>query len=153
MSSPGQSAYFPPGMELIQAGLCPLGLVHPMACWTCRYGHATECHHPLDCEEAQCSHYVRGMDEEDEEVRDELTDRGIYDPETEEDFEELAFEAEAKLQTINRMTAEQVRVEYARQVRIDRGEEHACAGCGCSDSRPCAGGCVWATATLCSRCV
>lgn len=28
-----------------------------------------------------------------------------------------------------------------------------CQGCGCSEFEPCEGGCVWATPTLCSRCV
>jgi len=28
-----------------------------------------------------------------------------------------------------------------------------CLGCGCSATRPCPGGCVWATETLCSQCV
>jgi hypothetical protein len=44
-------------------------------------------------------------------------------------------------------------VEAARLSRIAAGEEHACAGCGCSETRACEGGCVWATETLCSRCV
>jgi hypothetical protein len=43
--------------------------------------------------------------------------------------------------------------ELARQARIAAGEEHACAGCGCSETRACEGGCVWATETLCSRCI
>jgi hypothetical protein len=30
---------------------------------------------------------------------------------------------------------------------------NACASCGCTDERACPGGCVWATPTLCSRCV
>lgn len=32
-------------------------------------------------------------------------------------------------------------------------EELACVGCGCTDAHPCEGGCIWATPTLCSRCV
>ncbi len=28
-----------------------------------------------------------------------------------------------------------------------------CHACGCSDDHGCPGGCVWATPTLCSRCV
>jgi hypothetical protein len=28
-----------------------------------------------------------------------------------------------------------------------------CRGCGCSYTRPCPGGCVWATVDLCSACV
>ena len=45
------------------------------------------------------------------------------------------------------------RKEFARQLRIARGEEIACARCGCSETRACSGGCVWARTTLCSRCV
>ena len=44
-------------------------------------------------------------------------------------------------------------VEFQRQQRIAAGTEHACTRCGCSESRSCPGGCVWATPTLCSRCV
>lgn len=43
--------------------------------------------------------------------------------------------------------------EFHRQERIADGVEHACAVCGCSESRACSGGCVWATPNLCSRCV
>jgi hypothetical protein len=43
--------------------------------------------------------------------------------------------------------------EALRQARIALGEENVCCGCGCSDSRSCPGGCVWATRHLCSRCV
>ncbi|HEY1234774.1 MAG TPA: hypothetical protein VGH22_15455 [Candidatus Binatia bacterium] len=32
-------------------------------------------------------------------------------------------------------------------------DEEFCRGCGCSQSNPCPGGCVWATPELCSRCV
>lgn len=42
--------------------------------------------------------------------------------------------------------------DITRQARIAAGEEHACLVCGCSESRACPGGCVWATPTLCSRC-
>jgi hypothetical protein len=28
-----------------------------------------------------------------------------------------------------------------------------CRGCGCDDRHACAGGCIWATADLCSACV
>jgi hypothetical protein len=47
---------YPMGIELIQHGACPIEATNPMACWFCPYGHATECHHPHDCETAQCSH-------------------------------------------------------------------------------------------------
>ncbi len=42
--------------------------------------------------------------------------------------------------------------EGARQLRIAAGNEHRCRDCGCSESRACDGGCVWATPNLCSRC-
>jgi hypothetical protein len=44
------------------------------------------------------------------------------------------------------------RREFARQMRIAAGQEQACASCGCSETRACSGGCVWATQRLCSRC-
>lgn len=47
-------------------GECPLGGASPMACMFCWYGHMTECHYPLTCEEAQCSHYQAEMDAEGE---------------------------------------------------------------------------------------
>ena len=36
---------------------CPIGGTGPMACMFCQYGHMTDCHYPLTCEEANCSHY------------------------------------------------------------------------------------------------
>jgi hypothetical protein len=45
------------------------------------------------------------------------------------------------------------RKEFARQLRIAAGGEVACARCGCSETRACSGGCVWATPRICSRCV
>jgi hypothetical protein len=45
------------------------------------------------------------------------------------------------------------RKELARQLRIAAGQEQACLGCGCSETRACSGNCFWATETLCSRCV
>ena len=45
------------------------------------------------------------------------------------------------------------RKEFDRQQAIAAGQETACRGCGCSDSRACSGGCVWATPVLCSRCL
>lgn len=42
--------------------------------------------------------------------------------------------------------------EEARQARIAAGVEMACSMCGCSDSRSCPGGCIWARPNLCSRC-
>ena len=46
-----------PGIEMINSGQCPLGRSYSIACWFCPQGHATECHHPMDCETANCGHY------------------------------------------------------------------------------------------------
>lgn len=48
---------------------------------------------------------------------------------------------------------ERARAEFSRQKRIANGEERGCLGCGCSETRACSGGCIWATETLCSKCV
>jgi len=48
------------GIKKIVEGRCPRGWQHPLSCWFCPYGHATECHYPLTCEEAKCSHYEKG---------------------------------------------------------------------------------------------
>ena len=48
---------------------------------------------------------------------------------------------------------ERARLELARQLRIANGVEQTCRCCGCSETRACSGGCLWATATLCSRCL
>lgn len=47
---------------------------------------------------------------------------------------------------------ERAHEEWARQLRIEQGIERACAACGCSETRSCSGGCIWATTNLCSRC-
>jgi hypothetical protein len=36
---------------------------------------------------------------------------------------------------------------------VAAGEIHQCVVCGCTELSPCAGGCIWATENLCSRCV
>jgi hypothetical protein len=45
------------------------------------------------------------------------------------------------------------RFEEGRQKRIAEGQEHVCVVCGCSESRSCEEGCVWANETHCSRCI
>ena len=45
------------GIYKIATGNCPRGAVSPMECQFCTVGHMTECHHPLTCIEAECSHY------------------------------------------------------------------------------------------------
>ena len=37
-------------------GQCPLGHASSMACMFCQFGHMTNCHYPLTCEQANCSH-------------------------------------------------------------------------------------------------
>jgi hypothetical protein len=51
------AAGFPTGIGRITRGECPAGGVTPMACMVCPYGHMLECHYPMTCEEANCSHY------------------------------------------------------------------------------------------------
>ena len=50
---------FPTGVGQIERGQCPLGARTPMSCMVCEFGHMLDCHYPLDCEEAQCSHYLQ----------------------------------------------------------------------------------------------
>jgi len=45
------------GAVKTSTGQCPMGGTSPMACMFCQYGHMTDCHYPLTCEEADCSHY------------------------------------------------------------------------------------------------
>lgn len=52
-----QPKQFTPGIDLIRDGMCPMSFTAPMACWFCAFGHATECHYPLRCADAECSHY------------------------------------------------------------------------------------------------
>jgi|SRR5579859_333791 len=53
----------------------------------------------------------------------------------------------------NTVMQERASQECERQIRIAAGAEQACARCGCSTSRGCSGGCLWATERLCSRCI
>ena len=52
-----QAPRFPTGIDVIRAGVCPIGGMAPLACFFCSYGHMTECHYPDDCETARCGHY------------------------------------------------------------------------------------------------
>ncbi len=47
---------YPAGVDLIRTGKCPRAALNSMACMFCPFGHMTECHYPMTCEEAQCSH-------------------------------------------------------------------------------------------------
>jgi hypothetical protein len=45
------------GVIKTTTGQCPLDHTSPMACMFCHYGHMTNCHYPLSCAEANCSHF------------------------------------------------------------------------------------------------
>lgn len=47
----------PTGIGKLDRGECPLGYAYGLACMFCPYGHILECHYPLTCSEAKCSHY------------------------------------------------------------------------------------------------
>jgi hypothetical protein len=83
--------------------------------------------------------------------------RETYDELCREELEQLEDDLPVLMDEDNQAAAaimkECARKEFARQLRIARGEEQACAGCGCSETRGCSGGCLWATETLCSRCI
>lgn len=49
---------YPMGINLVEQDKCPKGARNPMACFYCTQGHMLECHYPLDCSEAECSHLV-----------------------------------------------------------------------------------------------
>jgi hypothetical protein len=38
--------------------VCPT----PMAAMVCPFGHMLECHYPMDCEEAECDHFMASAD-------------------------------------------------------------------------------------------
>jgi len=45
------------GIEKVRSGECPRKALSPMGCMFCEFGHMMECHFPMNCEEANCSHY------------------------------------------------------------------------------------------------
>lgn len=47
---------YEPGFIKIKEGYCPINATSPMACTFCMVGHLLECHAPMGCEEAKCSH-------------------------------------------------------------------------------------------------
>jgi hypothetical protein len=53
----------PAGIDLIKRGECPRKARSALACMFCPYGHMLECHYPLECEEARCSHFTAQEDE------------------------------------------------------------------------------------------
>ena len=59
------------GIDKIKAGRCPRGALLPIACTFCQCGHMLECHHPLTCEQAKCSHYQAAIDPEEQQPFDD----------------------------------------------------------------------------------
>ncbi len=54
---------YEPGFLKIQEGYCPVNAKNPMACMFCQFGHMLECHHPMTCDQAECSHLAKYMEE------------------------------------------------------------------------------------------
>jgi len=83
--------------------------------------------------------------------------RQTFDELCREEEEDLADSMEALMDEgdpeVVALMEDRARKEWKRQLRIAAGVEHACSRCGCSETRSCSGGCFWATATQCSRCV
>lgn len=68
---------YEPGFIKVREGYCPIHATSPMACHIgCQFGHMTECHYPMTCEETRtakvkCSHLVKYDMDEDAMYRDE----------------------------------------------------------------------------------
>jgi len=60
------------GIDKIKNGECPLGAFSPMTCMFCEFGHMTECHYPMNCEEANCSHYQAQEEQERYDPNDDI---------------------------------------------------------------------------------
>ncbi len=50
---------YEPGIVRIVAGECPVNAISPISCQLCQYGHMLECHYPMNCTEAECSHLAK----------------------------------------------------------------------------------------------
>lgn len=53
------SPRYPTGLDVQQAGQCPMHGKGPLACSLCPFGHLTECHAPDRCEIARCSRWEK----------------------------------------------------------------------------------------------
>lgn len=51
---------YEPGLVKIKTGTCPINAKSPMACALCMVGHLLECHAPMTCSQAKCSHMSKG---------------------------------------------------------------------------------------------
>lgn len=61
------------GIDRIAKGECPINGNSPMACMFCNFGHMTECHYPMTCQEANCSHYREQNADEEADLPEDLT--------------------------------------------------------------------------------
>ncbi len=50
---------YEPGIARIAAGECPLNAQSAMSCQFCPVGHMLECHAPMTCSQAKCSHLAK----------------------------------------------------------------------------------------------
>jgi len=55
---------YEPGIIKIEAGECPLNGKSAMSCQLCPVGHILECHHPMTCDKAECSHLTKYDEDE-----------------------------------------------------------------------------------------
>lgn len=53
---------YEPGIVRIEAGECPLNGKSAISCQFCPVGHMLECHHPMTCDQAKCSHLAKYME-------------------------------------------------------------------------------------------
>lgn len=59
-----KTSRFPTGIGRIDRRECPIGALNPMGCALCLYGHMLECHYPHSCNECECDHYQREIEEQ-----------------------------------------------------------------------------------------
>ena len=64
LQDPGPGRY-ESGKAKIDSGRCPIGASNVVACMFCTFGHMLECHHPLNCREANCEHWQARTAEEE----------------------------------------------------------------------------------------
>ena len=99
----------------------------------------------------------------DEDELDELEDFDDEDddfygePDEDEDDEDEYLSPMTPAESVQVLTAARQEVEPRwlgadGLMRLTAGEM-TCRVCGCSDTRSCPGGCLWAAPNLCSRCV
>lgn len=53
---------YEPGIVRIEAKECPRKAISSTYCTFCQFGHLLECHHPMNCLQANCSHLKKYED-------------------------------------------------------------------------------------------